>query len=45
MQIPPCLLVDKWSDRIKSYPKISKLQSSEAMLESRNYLKTQTISN
>lgn len=45
MQIPPCLIVDKWSNRIKIYPKISKLPLSELILESKIALKIQGISN
>ena len=42
MQTPPRLLLEGWSERIKLYPEIAKLSSSEVVLESR-YVSDQQI--
>ena len=43
METPSRLVLDGWSDRIKSYPKISKLPSSDVKLGSSYILEIQTI--
>ena len=45
MQTPPGLLSEGWSERIKLYPEITKLLSSEVVLESRYVSDKQIISN
>ena len=45
MQIPPHLLLEGWLERIKLYPEIVKLSSSEVVLESRYVSDGQILSN
>ena len=45
MQTPPFLLLKGWSERTKVYPEISKMLSSEGVLESRYASDIQIISN
>ena len=44
MQTPPLLLLEGWSERTKVYLQISKLLSSEGVLESRYVSDIQLIS-
>ena len=45
MQTPPRLLLEEWSERIKLYPDIAKLPSSEVVVESRYIFDKQIMSN
>ena len=45
MQSLPRLFLEGWSERIKLYPEIAKLSSSEVVLESRYVSDKQIMSN